>query len=114
MLSPAKPIEQKGGSFFRSSGFSEAALQHLHDVLPRERNRKGFKRRKPVLLDVLGHGLEVRVVDAVAAERARPEKFGSSVEVGRIVEHDGRVADHRTQDAFDETFGDGRDVLRSR
>ena len=60
---------------------------------------------------VLGHGLEVRVVDAVAAERARPEKFGSSVEVGRIFEHDGRVADHRTQDAFDETFGDGRDVL---
>lgn len=49
--------------------------------------------------------------DAVAAERARPEKFGSGVEVGRIFEHNGRVADHRTQDAFDETFGDGRDVL---
>lgn len=212
LLPPTEPIEQKGGSFFKSSSFSEAALQHLHDVLPGERNGEGFKRRKPVLLDVLGHGLEVRVVDAelskacgghpdrlvegielhktclgerlariklvgakahdalgkarkavkelrgllkeiaqkprreerqtdavrdvvpgahlvldgvagparglraessdaVAAERARPEKFGSGVKVAGIFEHDRRVADHRAQDAFDETFGDGRDVL---
>lgn len=64
LLPPTEPIEQKGGSFFKSSSFSEAALQHLHDVLPRERNREALKRRKPVLLDVLCHGLEVRVVDA--------------------------------------------------
>lgn len=64
LLPPTEPIEQKGGSFFKSSSFSEAALQHLHDVLPGKRNGEGFKRRKPVLLDVLGHGLEVRVVDA--------------------------------------------------
>lgn len=56
-------------------------------------------------------GLRAERRDAVAAERARPEKFGSGVEVGRIFERNGRVADHRTQDAFDETFGDGRDVL---
>lgn len=56
-------------------------------------------------------GLRAKRRDAVAAECARPEKFGPSVEVGRIFEHDGRVADHRTQDAFDETFGHGRDVL---
>lgn len=67
LLPPTEPIEQKGGSFFKSSSFSEAALQHLHDVLPGERNGEGFKRRKPVLLDVLGHGLEVRVVARPAA-----------------------------------------------
>lgn len=56
-------------------------------------------------------GLRAESSDAVAAERARPEKFGSGVKVGGIFEHDRRVADHRAQDAFDETFGDGRDVL---
>lgn len=153
LLPPTEPIEHKGGSFFKSSSFSEAALQHLHDVLPGERNGEGFKRRKPVLLDALGkarkavkelrgllkeiaqkprreerqtdavrdvvldgvagpaRGLRAESSDAVAAERARPEKFGSGVKVAGIFEHDRRVVDHRAQDAFDETFGDGRDVL---